>query len=43
MGILGFADGDVEAMGRRDEDEARDLEARLAEIHRTAQAATAPH
>ena len=41
MGILGFADGDVEAMGQRDEDEARGLEARLAEVHRTAQAAAA--
>ncbi len=36
MGILGFADVDVEAMGQHDEDEARELEARLAEVHRTA-------
>jgi hypothetical protein len=43
MGILGFADGDVEGMGQRDEDEARSLEARLAEIRRTAEAAAAPH
>jgi hypothetical protein len=41
MGILGFADGDIEAMGQRDEDEARGLEARLAEVHRTAQTAAA--
>jgi len=41
MGILGFADGDVEAMGQRDEVEARGLEARLAEIRHTAEAAAA--
>jgi hypothetical protein len=39
MGILGFADGDVEGMGQRDEDVALGLEARLAEIQRTADAA----
>jgi hypothetical protein len=39
MGILGFAEGDVEGMGRRDEEVARDLDGRLAEISRTAQAA----
>ena len=41
MGILGFAEGDVEGMGLKDEIAAHDLEARLAEIHRTAEAATA--
>ena len=39
MGILGFADGDLEGMGQRDEDVALSLEARLAEIRRTADAA----
>jgi hypothetical protein len=37
MGILGFADGDVESMGLHDEEIARDLEQRLAEIHETAE------
>ena len=32
MGILGFADGDVEGMGLRDEEIARELDARLKEI-----------
>jgi hypothetical protein len=41
MGIIGFAEGDVEGMGLKDEVAARDLEARLAEINRTAQAAAA--
>jgi hypothetical protein len=41
MGIIGFAEGDVEGMGLKDEAAARDLEARLAEIKRTAQAADA--
>jgi hypothetical protein len=41
MGIIGFAEGDVEGMGLKDEAAARDLEARLAEINRTAQGATA--
>jgi hypothetical protein len=39
MGILGFADGDVEGMGLRDEEIARDLDRRLAEIRETAEAA----
>jgi len=39
MGIIGFAEGDVEGMGLKDEAAARDLEARLAEINRTADAA----
>ena len=41
MGILGFADADVEGMGLRDEDVARGLDSRVAEIHRTAEAAAA--
>jgi hypothetical protein len=41
MGILGFADMDAEGMGMKDEEVARDLDARLAEIERTAQAASA--
>jgi hypothetical protein len=40
MGILGFASGDVQEMGLRDEEVARGLDARLAEIASTAQAAT---
>jgi len=39
MGIIGFAEGDVEGMGLKDEVAARDLEARLAEISRTAKEA----
>src|SRR5512139_3009184 len=40
MGILGFADGDLEGMGLRDEQIARELELRLREIHdRAAEAA----
>lgn len=39
MGILGFADGDVERMSQSDEEIARGLDARLAEISSTAQAA----
>ena len=39
MGILGFAEGDLEGMGQRDEEVALSLEARLAEIRRTADAA----
>jgi hypothetical protein len=39
MGILGFAEGDVEAMGMKDEQVARELEARLGDIARTAEAA----
>ena len=39
MGILGFADGDVEGMGLRDEEIARDLDARLKDISNTAAAA----
>jgi hypothetical protein len=34
-----FAEGDVEGMGLRDEEVARGLDGRLAEISRTAQAA----
>jgi hypothetical protein len=40
MGILGFASGDVQEMGLRDEEVARGLDARLAEIANTARAAT---
>jgi hypothetical protein len=36
MGILGFADGDVEAMGLRDEEVAQEMERQLQEIRRTA-------
>ncbi|HET7202650.1 MAG TPA: ferritin-like domain-containing protein [Steroidobacteraceae bacterium] len=39
MGILGFAEGDVEGMGLRDEEVARGLDGRLAEISSTAQEA----
>ena len=39
MGILGYAEGDVEGMGLRDEEVARSLDARMAEISNTAQAA----
>ena len=39
MGILGFAEGDVEGMGLKDEQVARELEARLGEIQQTAAAA----
>jgi len=41
MGILGFAGGDVEGMGLKDEQVARELEARLGEIRSTADAAAA--
>jgi hypothetical protein len=41
MGILGFADGDVEGMGLRDEEIARELDARLKEIASIAAVATA--
>ena len=37
MGILGFADGDMDGMARLDDDAARQLDARFAEIQRTAQ------
>jgi len=40
MGILGFADGDVERMGLRDEQVARELETRLGDIKATAAAAS---
>jgi hypothetical protein len=40
MGILGFADGDVEGMGLRDEEIARELDARLKEIASIAAVAT---
>jgi hypothetical protein len=36
MGILGFAESDVEGMGLKDEQVARELEARLGEIRATA-------
>jgi hypothetical protein len=39
MGILGFAGGDAEGMGLRDDEIARDLDARTAEINGTAAAA----
>jgi hypothetical protein len=41
MGILGFAGADVEGMGLKDEEIARDLDARLREIRRTAEGASA--
>jgi hypothetical protein len=41
MGILGFADGDVEGMGLRDEEIARELDARLKEIASIAAVANA--
>jgi hypothetical protein len=41
MGILGFAAGDVEGMGLRDEVVAKELDARLAEITSTAEQAAA--
>ena len=41
MGILGFAEGDVEGMGLRDEVVAKELDARLAEITSTAEQAAA--
>jgi hypothetical protein len=37
MGILGFAGADVAGMERRDEQVARELDARLADVRRTAQ------
>ena len=40
MGILGFADADVDGMGLKDEEVARGLDARLAEIENTALSAT---
>jgi len=39
MGILGYASGDVEGMARRDEEIARDLDLRMADIRRTAEPA----
>ncbi len=36
MGILGFAGGDLEALSQRDEQIARDLDARMQDVHRTA-------
>ena len=41
MGILGFADGDVEGMGLRDEQVAREMDAQFEDIRRTAAAAGA--
>ena len=40
MGILGFAEGDVEGMGLRGRGRGTDLDARLAEITRTAEPAS---
>ena len=40
MGILGFADGDVEALGQRDEEIAAEMDRRRAEVARVAAAAT---
>jgi len=40
MGILGFADADVDGMGLKDEEVARGLDARLAEIENTALSAS---
>jgi hypothetical protein len=39
MGILGYADGDVDEMAQGDEEMARQLDARLAQIQRTVQSA----
>jgi len=39
MGILGFADADLERLGTQDEQVALDLEARLGEVQRTAETA----
>ena len=39
MGILGFADADLERLGSQDEQVALDLEARLGDVQRTAEAA----
>jgi hypothetical protein len=39
MGILGFADGDVEGMALRDEEIAGELDLRMGDIRRTADAA----
>jgi len=41
MGIIGFAEGDVEGMGLRDEEVARSLDSRMVEIRRTAEVAAA--
>jgi hypothetical protein len=41
MGIMGFADADLECLGSQDEKVALDLEARLADVGRTAEAAAA--
>jgi hypothetical protein len=41
MGILGYSNGDVDGMGLRDEQMANDFDARLVDITRMAQAATA--
>jgi hypothetical protein len=41
MGILGYAEGDVDGMAQSDEDVARQLDARLAEIRHTAESAVA--
>jgi hypothetical protein len=40
MDILGFADGDVEALGRRDEEIAAEMDRRRAEVQRVAALAT---
>jgi hypothetical protein len=39
MGIMGFADTDLDRLGSQDEQVARDLEARLADVRRTAEGA----
>jgi hypothetical protein len=39
MGILGFAAGDTEAMARRDEEIAGELDARMRDVQRTADSA----
>ena len=39
MGIMGFAGADLERLGSQDEQVALDLEARLGEVQRTAEAA----
>jgi len=41
MGILGFADADLERLGSQDEQVALDLEARLTDVRRTADGAVA--
>jgi len=40
MGILGFADGDLDAFAQRDEDVALEMDARRAEVEKVAALAT---